>query len=369
MKRIRWLALKEFYHIIRDVRSLMIVIAMPILMTAMYGYAISLDIDNITLAVIDHDRTSESRSLVERFYASGRFVSPLHDVDLADPTATLRRGDAVGILVIRPGFSEAVAQTDDFTLGLTLDGSDASVANAAQAYVSTIVAEFTQDRLLPPGAEMPGIRISQTMLYNPDLKSAHFFVPGLVAVILLMISALLTSITIAREKESGTMEQLLTTPVRPHEIMIGKLLPYIVIAFLDGLLVVLFALVVFGVPFAGSVGLLIGFGIIYVAASLAIGMLVSSIAKTQQVAMMIALAATLMPSVMLSGFVFAIKNMPPALQAISHIVPAKYFVTIIRGIMLKGSSIEVLIVPALSLIAILVVLMFIATRRFQTRLA
>jgi ABC-2 type transport system permease protein len=222
---------------------------------------------------------------------------------------------------------------------------------------------------LPEGMALPGIRITREVFYNPDMKSAHFFVPGLVAIILLMISALLTSITIAREKETGTLEQLLTAPVKPIEILVGKLLPYILIALLDGVLVLLFAKVVFGVPFVGSQLLLFGFGLVYVATALSIGILISSAVKTQQVAMMIALSATMLPSVMLSGFVFALKNMPLVLQAISHIVPARYFATMIRAIMLKGAGLETLVVEVLALLGLMVFFLTLAARGFSTKVA
>jgi len=225
---------------------------------------------------------------------------------------------------------------------------------------------FMKDRL-PPDFEMPGVTISQQVMYNPDLKSSHFLVPGLIAIILMMISALMTSMTIAREKESGTMEQLLTTPVKPREVLIGKLLPYVVIAFLDGILVLLFARLIFGVPFTGSHTLLLFFGLLYVTTALSMGILVSSLVNTLQEATMLAQLTTLLPAVMLSGFIFAIKNMPIVLQAISHLIAARYFNIIIRGIMLKGTGFAVLAPQAAALILLMVVLMTIAARKFKTR--
>jgi ABC-2 type transport system permease protein len=216
--------------------------------------------------------------------------------------------------------------------------------------------------------ELPGVVISQQVLYNPDLKSSHFFVPGLIASILMMISALLTSITIAREKETGTMEQLLTAPVTPVQIILGKVLPYIGLALLDGVLVILFARFHFGVPFVGSVGLLFFFGVIYVIAALSIGILISTLVRTQQVAMMAAQLTTMLPSVMLSGFIFEIKNMPQVLQYVSYIVPARYFLLIIRGIMLKGSSLSVLWTEAIFLIVLTLILLTIAARKFELKI-
>ena len=367
MRKIRFIAQKEIYHILRDPRSLFVVLAMPVLMTFLYGYAINMDIESVTLAVFDADHTAESRALVDQIFASTHFERSPEAVDLDDPEHLLRSGIADAVLFIRPGFGEALVNGQEFELGLTIDGSDAPLASAVQAYTQAALREYIV-RKLPPGLELPIVQLSPQVLYNPDLESSHFFVPGLVAIILMMISALLTSITIAREKETGTLEQLLTAPVKPREILIGKLLPYIVIAFLDGILVLLFAKLVFGVPFVGSKLLLLLFGFVYIATALSIGILISSAVKTQQVAMMLALTVTMLPSVMLSGFVFAIKNMPLVLQGISHIIPATYFIVIIRGTMLKDAGLNVLGIQAAALVLIMVVLLTAATKRFSTRI-
>ena len=367
MRRIKFVAQKEIYHILRDMRSLLIAFAMPILMAFLYGYAINMDIENVTIAVVDFDKTSESQELIDRFYKSTYFSMADEPVDLANPEHILRSGEATAILYITPGYGEALTKGSEFELGMTVDGADASLALAVQAYSNALLAEVMRDRL-PEGMEIPGVAISQQILYNPDLESAHFFVPGLVAIILMLISALLTSITIAREKETGTMEQLLTAPVKPHEILIGKLLPYIAVAFLDGIFVLLFAWLVFDVPFVGSEVLMLGFGLVYVTTALSIGILISAISKTQQIAMMLAMTTTLLPSVMLSGFIFAVKNMPGLLQAISTIIPATYFVKIIRGIMLKGAGLEVMAIQGGGLVGLMLLFMFIAARRFSTRI-
>jgi len=366
MGKIKFLALKEVRHILRDPRSLAIAIVMPLMMTFLYGYAISLDVENVVIAVVDYDQTAESRELTDRIYQSAYFSKPETLVDEREPRQILKSSGATAVLTIKPGFAEAVQTGNPFSLGMLVDGSDNTVAVAAQNYANAVVSDFALD-LLPPGVELPGIHLSLQILYNPDLKSSHFFVPGLVAIILMMISALLTSITIAREKETGTMEQLLTAPVSPVQILIGKITPYIGLALLDGILVLLFAELHFGVPFAGSHLLLLGFGLVYVSAALSLGILISSLVRTQQVAMMAALVATLLPSVMLSGLIFAIRNMPPVLQGLAHLMPAKYFVTIIRGIMLKGAGLEILAVQGVVLLGIMMVLMTVAAKKFSTR--
>ena len=365
MSKIFYIAQKEFYHILRDLRSLLIVLAMPIMMTFLYGYAINLDVENIDLSVMDYDQTVASRELISDFFNSAYFTPVPVESDHEDPESLLRSGEAAAVLTIRPGFAEALEHGEDFELGMLVDGSDVALASAVQGYSNSVISKFIIGRL-PVGIDMPGISLSVQVKYNPDLKSAHFFVPALVAIILMMISALLTSITIAREKETGTMEQLLTAPVKPREILIGKLLPYVLIAFIDGIMVLLFAVLVFGVPFEGSKLLLLLLGLIYVISALSIGILISSLVNTQQVAMMIAMVTTMLPSVMLSGFIFAIKNMPSVLQWLSYIVPAKYFVVIIRGILLKGAGLSVLGIQAVALILLALVLLTIAGNRFKT---
>ncbi|MDH4156673.1 MAG: ABC transporter permease [candidate division Zixibacteria bacterium] len=365
MRKIRFIAQKEVYHILRDPRSLVIVFAMPILMTFLFGYAINMDIENITIAVADYDKTAASRQLTGDFINSTYFTPSAGKPAFQDPERLLKTGGAAGILTIRPGFAEALANGTEFELGMTVDGADAQLALAVQAYSNVLLSRFLLNQL-PPGTNIGGVRISTLVKYNPDLKSSQFFVPGLVAILLLMISALLTSITIAREKETGTMEQLLTAPVKPREILLGKIIPYVVIAFLDGILVLIFAKVIFGMPFVGSKMLLLLFGLIYVTAALSIGILISSLVSTQQVAMMAALVTTVLPSVMLSGFMFAIKNMPTALQVLSHIVPARYFLVIIRGIMLKGSGLQILATQAAALVMLTLVLLTLASRKFKT---
>ena len=373
--RIRYIALKEFRHILRDPRSLTIAILMPFLMTLLYGYAINLDVKNIRLGVIDMDRTRDSRDLVSRFYNSGYFRPPSRQVEVFDPERTLRKGDADAVLTIRPGLSEALAGDlaggpsageAGYSLGLLVDGSDANLAAATSSYSSIIVSLFASERL-PEGLEYPHVTLSASVLYNPDLKSSHFFVPGLIAVILMMISALLTSITIAREKETGTMEQLLVSPVTPGELILGKVLPYLGIAFLDAFVVIAWAVFHFGVPFVGSVALLAFFTLIYVIAALSAGILISTLVRTQQVAMMVAQLITVLPSVMLSGFIFDLRNMPLPLQYVSYIIPARYFQLIIRGIMLKGAGIHVLWVQGAFLAGLTVILLAVATRRFRLR--
>lgn len=308
-----------------------------------------------------------SRDLAGHFYHSTYFSEPSVSVDITDPEALLRSSEAHAVLIIKSGYAKALRNGEHFSLGMLIDGSDNNIAAAAQSFSQAVLGRIMTSNM-PSGRLIPGITISHQILYNPDLKSAHFFVPGLIAIIMVMISALLTSVTIARETETGTMEQLLTAPVKPVHVLLGKLLPYIVIAFADALIIIVLARIVFSVPFVGSPLLMLGFGLIYIITGLSIGIVISTLVNTQQLAMMFALIATMLPSVMLSGFIFAIKNMPIALQVFSYIIPAKYFVTIIRGIMLKGAGIEVLAINGLYMLVIMVLLLSIAIWRFSKRI-
>ena len=357
---------KEFFHIIRDSRTLLITIAMPLLMIFIYGSAIRLDISNIELAILDLEKTSYSRELISKFTSSGHFTvhTYLDDHDSIEPLFKSRRIKAA--IVIPPNYSEQLNSGATTRIQTIIDGSNSNTGIVVSNYIKLILASYSIE-LNAPLMVQP-ISIAARVWYNPDLESYYFIIPGLVAVILMMICALLTSITIAREKESGTMEQILVSPIRPIEIIVGKVLPYVIIAFLDGVLVLLAAWIGFGIHFNGSLFLLALLSVIYLYAALAIGVFISTLVKTQQVAMMIALVVTILPSILLSGFIFPVRSMPLMLRIISYIVPAKYFLIIIRGIILKGLTMRELWLPTLFLLFLGTLLLAISTKRFNTRL-
>lgn len=367
MRKILFIARKEFRHVMRDPRSLVIVLMMPVIMTLLYGHAINMDIEHVTLAVVDKDNSPSSRDLTGRFFASKYFDHPTEAISDFEPEAILRSGHAHAVLVIQPEFGASMERGDKVRVGLIVDGSDNNVSAAVQNYAVGVVQQFNMSRI-PPGFELPGVAIAPQVMYNPDLRSSHFFVPGLVAILLMMISALLTSITIAREKETGTMEQLLTAPVTPMQILTGKIVPYLLIACIDGAIVIAMAQIVYGVPFVGSHLLFAGFVFVYVSTALSLGVLISTLVSSQQVAMMLAIMITVMPSVMLSGYVFAIKYMPMPLQIISHVVAARFFVPVVRGIMLKGSDLASLLSQGIGMIVLLIVFMSLALLRFKKRM-
>ena len=340
---------KEFIHISRDRRSLGILFLMPLMMMFVFGYAINMDVKNIRLGICDLSRTPESRALVETVDASPYFDIKARYTDPRQ-TAGLFEQRAIRAAVIIPrNLVRAMAGAGEPTVAVITDGTDANTATLAQNYLEALLLE----RSLEAGGAG---------------QSAHFVVPGIVALLLIMIGALLTSVTIAREKETGTMEQILVSPIQPHEVVLGKAVPYLVLAFGIAVFIIIFGHLWFSVPMLGSWSYLMVACLLYLVTSLAIGLLISTLVATQQVAMMLSLVATLLPSVMLSGFVFPVASMPLPLQGISQVIPATHFLVIIRGIMLKGNGPADLWPSALAMVAVGVLFIGIAIRRFSLKL-
>ncbi|MFO7768359.1 MAG: ABC transporter permease [bacterium] len=366
--RIRAVMGKEFRHILRDPRSLAIIFLMPVVMTFLYGYAINLDIKDIGLGVADLDRSTESRALTESFTASGQFVLTRRYPDGAAAEEGMQWRETVITLVIPAGYARTVEDPDrrGEPVQILVDGSDGNTASVALGYARSIIAE----RLLSGGVGDRALPVSlqPRFLYNPEQRSSHFVVPGLIAVILMMASAMLTSVTVVREKETGTLEQLLVSPIRSGELIVGKVVPYGLLALADGAFILFFGALVFGVPIRGDLTVLLGFTALYVMGALTVGLFISTLVRTQQVAMMAALLATVLPSFMLSNFIFPLRSMPEALQLVSHIVPARYYIPIVRGVLLKGVGGDVLWDQGTALAVFAVVLTAASILRFKPRL-
>ena len=357
---------KEFIHVLRDPRSLVIVFLLPVMMILMYGYAITFDIKEIRLGVLDEDRTSASRELVERLTRSDLFkVVETLDNRASVPKAMHRRR-ILAALVIPAGFGKSMKTLPRTQVQLLVDGSNANTAAVAINTFQSFLVSFSMD--LNAMVLSPPVQIHPRVWYNPDLRSAFFIVPGLVAVIMMMICALLTSVTIARERETGTMEQILVSPIRSGEIIFGKIIPYVVLALMDAVVIVGLSMLIFKVPFRGRPLELLIASLAYVYAALSLGVLISTRAKTQQVALIAAQVTTTLPSFLLSGYIFPISSLPPVLQAITYFVPARYFLVIIRGIMLKGLGLVDLVEPLLFLVGFGTILLFVSARRFKTNL-
>ncbi|MCB2203994.1 ABC transporter permease [bacterium] len=356
---------KEFIHIFRDWRTLLIILLMPILMIVLYGYAITLDMRNISFGVIDDARTPESRMLIEAFSENGFFKPYTQEVKRDNIEHLFMRRDVHTVIIIPKDFSKQLANNHRSTIQLIIDASDSNVGTFVSNYAAQVLRLYNQrmNRELPLLFEL-----SPRIFYNPDLDSTNFFVPGLVALILMLISALLTSIAITREKETGTMEQILVSPVNAREIVLGKVFPYILLGLFNAGVILVSAWVLFAVPVRGSLLLLGLMSLIYVFVALSFGLMISTAAKTQLIAMFGTLMATILPTIMLSGFIFPIASMPQALQYLANILPATYFLIIIRAIMLKGVGLSALWPQALILAGIGTFLLLVATRRFSMRL-
>ena len=359
------IAKKEFYHIIHDPRSLMILFLMPLLQLTMFGYALKMEIEQVKLAIIDYSRSLPSRNLIEYFAGSDFFQPFLYEKELQKVDQLFKNRQAQVVLIIPTDFAEQLQQHTLTPLQVLVDGADPNAATIIRQYMNQIIINFNQDH--SPSVSFP-FDIESTLLYNPDKKSTYFFVPALIALLLVMISALLTSIAITREKENGTMEQILVSPVRPFQIIVGKVVPYIALAFSIGLVILLTGVFLFKVPFRGSIILLLLLSTLYIITALSLGLMISAVARTQQVAMMVALIATLLPTLLLSGFIFPIASMPRLLQYFTYLVPAKYYLFIVRGIILKGSTLYHLLFPTLFLFLMSGFLLVISIRKFSLTL-
>jgi ABC-2 type transport system permease protein len=367
MKRFLAIARKEFLHVLRDPRSLTVAIVMPIMMILLYGYAIDMEMKHIRVGVLDEDHSRESRAFV-RDMTSGDFIEAHFDVhERDDIERAFKRARYHAVLIIPAGYGESIASERTTILQVFIDGADGTTAAVVDNYLNALIGRANRELAIETlGSGTPPIESRTRILFNPELISAHFVVPGLVAVVLIMICALLTSIAITREKETGTLEQMLTTPVRPLQVIAGKVVPYLIIAVLDAALVLLIGRLVFDVPMHGSWFVLAFYSLLYLGVALSIGLLISATVETQQVAMTLALIATMLPTLMLSGFIFPISSMPIPLQIISHIVPATYYLEVIRGVMLKGESWFPLQGGVLGLM--LTFLLTLAVRKFKMRL-
>ena len=351
-QRLRRLIWKEFLELRQNPRLFGLVIVAPIIQLTMLGYAATTDVRDVPVIVADGDRSPASRNLIARFDASRNFtvISVVPTVRDVDPY--LQRGDAWLAMVIPQGYGTAVATGEPVALQLVADGSDSNSTTVALGYATALVGEYAGELVGPPSSASQtsagqtrtaaAIDLRVRVWFNPQLESRYFMIPGVLALLLLLVTANLAAMAIVREKELGTLEQLNVTPIRRWELIVGKLLPYGVIAFIDVLLVTAVAVLWFEVPFRGSLALLLGTSMLYVVCTLGLGLLISTISDTQQQAMMTATFFFLTPVIYLSGFIFPIENMPRAIQYATYLIPLRYFLVIVRGIFLKGIGLDLL---------------------------
>ncbi len=374
IQRIKAVARKEFLHVIRDWRSLIMGLAIPMLLLFMFGYALTLDVDRVPLMVWDQSNTATSRDFVSSFTGSRYFTLVGRTDKYKEIERAIDERRALVALVIPPDFARRLDAGRPAQVQALVDGSDSNTATIALGYAEFIVAGYAGKVALAElrrssGAIIsPPLDVEPRVWFNADMLSRNAIVPGLIAVIMMVIAALLTSLTVAREWETGTMEQLISTPLTGPELILGKLVPYFCIGIFDLTLSLLVGRYVFQVPFRGDRPLLLAMSILFLIVALALGVLISIVGKSQFVASQFAMVATLLPAFLLSGFVFPIENMPLVLQIFTHVIPARYFVTILRGIYLKGVGLSVLWGEALFLAVFGGVVLTIAMRKFRKKI-
>lgn len=366
---------KEFIHILRDRRALMIAFLTPAIQMIILGYAATTDVRNVPLVIFDQDRTHQSRALIDAFVQSGQFTVYAYVKSERELSALIDRGRARAGLVVPPEYGRTVTAGRNADVMFILDGSDPSVASSALssarligASLATRVREETLARRGATASTPPGApQVRERVWYNPDMDSAVFMVPGLIGLVLQFQATLLTASAVVRERERGTIEQLIVTPIRPYELMAGKILPYAVVELLVIGEVLLVGTLWFGVPIRGSLFLLIAIACLFLVSTLALGLLISTIARTQFEAFQLSFL-TLLPSVFISGFIYPIDAMPVVLQLISKVIPLTYFLVVVRGIIIKGVGVEALLPQIAALTAFGGVLLTMASLRFRKRL-
>lgn len=363
MSAFRSFVVKETRHILRDRQTLAVLLLMPVAMVLLFGFAIRTDVEGVRAAVIDPSRDARSADLTRALAATPalRLVGVYPSVASVEPL--LRTGEAAVALVLPTDFARRLGRGSAEIL-IVSDGTNANYAATAESYVRTVVQAWAAVH----GGGAPVVRVTTRMRFNPTLASENLFVPGLLAFVLTLVSALMTAISLAKEKETGTLEVLLVSPLRPFQIVVGKVAPYLVLAFVNALTALGLAYVVFGVPVRGSLTLLLAAALVYVLVSLALGVVISSRTPDQRTAMMGALLGLLLPTLVLSGFIFPIASMPGWLQPVTNLVPATWFILVARGVMLKGVGLAVLWKEVLVLCVFAVVLLAVGARSFNDRI-
>jgi ABC-2 type transport system permease protein len=373
LRRTGAVARKEFLHILRDGRSLTMALALPMLMILLFGYALSLDVDRIPTIIYDSDQSPESRELISRFQGSRYFLILGAATDYSTIERKIDADECMLGIVIPRDYSNNLLSGRSPQVQLLFDGSDSNTASIALGYANSIVQPYAaQLRAQAPGgggAIKTPVDARLRVLYNSRLKSKDYIVPGLIGLILMIIGALLTSLTLAREWEMGTMEQLLSTPLRPAEVALGKMSAYFVLGLIDMFLTIIVGVGIFQVPQRGSYVFLVASGCLFLTGALFWGILISALTRSQLIAYQLAMLTSFLPAFLLSGFVFAIENMPIPVQVVTHLFPTRYFVTILKGIFLRGVGIEVLFLEV-SLLAVYAILVFaVVTKRLHQKVA
>jgi ABC-2 type transport system permease protein len=368
MKRFLGFVKKEFLHIIRDFRTLFILFGIPVAQILIFGFAVSTDINNAGVAFLDLSKDETTVKLTNKIISSGFFKRTETLLNYNEIEPLFRKGKTREVIIFEKDFGKKLLSEGKTSLDIITDGSEPNTATLLTNYTISIVSDFTRNLAKGPAMDAPVIRPEVQMFYNPSMKSQSMFVPGVITLILILISALMTSITITREKEFGTMEVLLVSPLKPIQIILGKVTPYFLLSFINVILILLMSRLVFGLPVKGSLALLLAETMLYILMSLSLGILISTVSKTMLTAIFISAIGLMLPTMILSGFIFPIENMPKIYDYVSSLIPPRYFVVIIKNIMIKGTGFLYVWKETLILISFTSLFIWLSMRNFKTRL-
>jgi len=367
MKRFVGFVRKEFIHIFRDRRTLLILFGMPIAQILIFGYVVTNEIKEARIAIYDQSKDAVTREITDKILSSGYFRLARRIENDRQIKETFQEGEIKEIIVFEPRFDEKLNQDRSAQVQILLDATDANMANLLQNYTTGIISDYSRNIQIQ-SPMMPVIQTRPRMLFNTELKGVYMFVPGTMALILMLVTAMMTSISITREKEMGTMEVLLVSPLRSIQIIAGKVMPYVALAFLNGVVILALGYFVFDMPVHGNIILLLSETLLYIIMALSLGIFISTVSPTQQVAMFVSMFALLLPTMLLSGFIFPVENMPWPLQWLSTIIPAKYFIILIKNIMIKGTGLLFIWKETLVLLLMTVIFIGLSIRNFKFRL-
>lgn len=368
MKRFGSFVIKEFYHIFRDVRTLLILFVLPVVLILIFGYVITNDIKDAKIAIYDPSKDQITEEITNKLLSSGYFILAENLQDIRSIEPVFKEGIAKEVVIFEGCFAQKLFSEGTASIQIIADASDANTANLLVNYTRSILMDYLKSLNRDQGSNLQ-ILSEVRMYYNEEMKGAYMFVPGTMALILMLVSALMTSISIAREKEMGTMEVLLVSPLKPGQIILGKVTPYVILSLVNAISIIVMGYYVFQVPIMGNVFLLIAECMLFILLALSLGLLISTVSKTQQMAMFISLFSLMLPTILLSGFIFPIENMPEILQYLSLIVPPRWFIIIVKNIMLKGTDFWFVWKETLILAGMTLFFIALSIKKFKVRLA
>ncbi|NVN93872.1 MAG: ABC transporter permease [Bacteroidetes bacterium] len=367
MKRFKGFVIKEFYHIFRDYRTMVILFGMPLVQILIFGFAITTEINNAGIAILDNSKDITTQKITNKLLSSGYFKLEANLSDYKEIEPSFRKGKIKEVIIFENNFAQKLITEKKASIQIVADASDPNTASLLTSYTTNIINNYQLEMMQNEKLPMQ-INPEVKMLYNEELKSVFMFVPGTITVLLMLISAMMTSISITREKELGTMEILLASPLKPVQIVVGKVVPYVFISFMIAVIILVLGFTVFGMPVQGSLILLMGECLLFILMALSLGILISTVTQTQQTAMMISMFALMLPTILLSGFIFPIENMPLPLQILSNIVPPKWFIIIIKNIMLKGVGFGYIWKETLIILGMTAFFITLSVKKFKIRL-